>query len=67
MVSTILNNPFYCGLIRIKKTGETFAGIHQSLIPASLFKRVQDRSRNQYEGRLSVLLPLYFPQFSPKA
>jgi site-specific DNA recombinase len=42
-LSTILNNPFYCGLIRLRKTGETFPGIHEPLIPVALFERVQDR------------------------
>lgn len=39
--SVILNNPFYIGLIRIKRTKETFPGAHQPLIPKSLFDRVQ--------------------------
>ncbi len=42
-LSTILNNSFYCGLIRLRKTGETFPGIHEPLIPVALFERVQDR------------------------
>jgi DNA invertase Pin-like site-specific DNA recombinase len=41
-IETILNNPFYCGIIRIKRTGETYAGCHEPLIKASLFDRVQD-------------------------
>src|SRR5574337_496134 len=39
--STILNNPFYIGLIRIKRTGETFSGSHKPLITKSIFDRVQ--------------------------
>lgn len=46
-LSIILNSPFYCGLIRLKKTGETFAGIHEPLISVSLFERVQDRLRGR--------------------
>ncbi|HEX5758569.1 MAG TPA: recombinase family protein [Thermoanaerobaculia bacterium] len=42
-LSTILNNSFYCGLISLRKTGETFPGIHRPLIPVALFRRVQDR------------------------
>lgn len=38
----ILKNPFYAGLIKIKKTGETFAGVHQPIIPLSLFDEVQN-------------------------
>jgi site-specific DNA recombinase len=37
----MLNNPFYIGLIRIKRTNETFSGSHQPLIPTSLFERVE--------------------------
>jgi hypothetical protein len=40
-LSTILNNPFYIGLIRLKRTGETFPGSHEPLISKSLFDRVQ--------------------------
>jgi site-specific DNA recombinase len=39
--SVILNNPFYIGLIRLRRTGETFPGSHQPLIPKSLYDRVQ--------------------------
>jgi DNA invertase Pin-like site-specific DNA recombinase len=39
--SVLLNNPFYIGLIRVRRTGETFSGSHQPLIPKSLFDRVQ--------------------------
>jgi site-specific DNA recombinase len=40
-LSVMLNNPFYIGLIRLKRTRETFAGSHQPLISRSLFERVQ--------------------------
>lgn len=42
-LSLILNNPFYAGLIRIKKTGITYAGAHTPIISMALFKRVQAR------------------------
>jgi len=35
-------NPFYIGVIRIKASGESYDGVHQPLIPKSLFDRVQD-------------------------
>ena len=41
-LSGILKNPFYIGLIRIVRTGETFQGAHAQLIPKALFDRVQD-------------------------
>lgn len=40
-VATILRNPFYMGVIRIKKTGETFPGAHEPLIAAKTFRLVQ--------------------------
>src|SRR5438093_2023319 len=40
-LSVLLNNPFYIGLMRLKRTGETFPGGHEPLITKSLFERVQ--------------------------
>jgi site-specific DNA recombinase len=40
-LSIMLNNPFYIGVIRIEKTNETFAGIHEPLVSKSLFDRVR--------------------------
>lgn len=40
-LSTLLHNPFYAGLVRIKRTGEMFPGVHEPLIPQSLFKKVE--------------------------
>ena len=40
-LTDILTNVFYIGLIRIKKTGEVFNGIHEPIIPKRLFDRVQ--------------------------
>jgi site-specific DNA recombinase len=40
-LSTILNNPFYIGIIRLYKTNEIFPGAHQPIISKSLFDRVQ--------------------------
>lgn len=51
-LSTILNNPFYCGLIRITKTQETFSGIHPPLISASLWKRVQERLKGRLHRKV---------------
>ena len=39
--SKILNNPFYMGIIHVRRTGESFAGAHQPLISKSVFDRVQ--------------------------
>lgn len=40
-ISYLLNNPFYYGLIHIKKANETFVGNHEPIIPKELFDRVQ--------------------------
>ncbi len=37
----VLHNPFYIGIIRIEKRGESFQGAHTPLIPKALFDRVQ--------------------------
>lgn len=40
-LSYMLHNPFYIGLIRITKTGETFEGKHESIVSKATFDRVQ--------------------------
>lgn len=40
-LTTILNNPFYIGLVHIRKTDEVFQGGHVALIPKPLYDRVQ--------------------------
>lgn len=37
----MLHNPFYTGLMRVRKTGEFFVGAHEPLISRALFERVQ--------------------------
>lgn len=50
-IETILKNPFYIGLIRLKGSGEIFPGVHLPLISRDLFDRVQA----QREGRLGQI------------
>ncbi|HET9409271.1 MAG TPA: recombinase family protein [Candidatus Sulfotelmatobacter sp.] len=52
-ISTLLNNPFYMGLIRIRKTGEMFDGNHEPLISKSLFDKVQAILRGKTVDRLT--------------
>ncbi len=40
-ISTILNNPFYVGIMRIRQTGQEFSGNHASLVSREQFERVQ--------------------------
>jgi site-specific DNA recombinase len=51
-ISRILNNPFYIGLIRLRRTGETFPGNHEPLVPQSLFDRVQRILRGKTNARI---------------
>ncbi len=46
-MSTILNNPFYAGVIRVRKTGESFAGIHKPIVSRVLFDTVQQILRGK--------------------
>lgn len=40
-LSTLLNNPFYVGVMRIRKTDTSFAGNHAPLVGRELFERIQ--------------------------
>jgi len=40
-LSTVLNNPFYTGLVRVRRSGELFPGAHRPLVSKSLFDRVR--------------------------
>jgi site-specific DNA recombinase len=40
-LATILRNPFYIGVMRIVKNGESFPGKHEPLVTAEVFKSVQ--------------------------
>lgn len=47
-VSYVLNNPFYMGLIRLRRTRETFKGIHEAIVQPSVFNRVQEVLSGRY-------------------
>lgn len=40
-LATILRNPFYIGLIRLKKRKDTFPGVHVPLVSSSVYNAVQ--------------------------
>lgn len=40
-LAVVLKNPFYVGLIYIRRTKEMFKGVHEPLVPKALFERVQ--------------------------
>jgi site-specific DNA recombinase len=52
-ISTILNNPFYVGLIRLRKTKELFPGIHQPIVSKELFDAVQNILHGKTVPRLN--------------
>ena len=49
--TTILNNPFYFGLIALRTTGETFEGKHPALISKATYDAVQRVLRGEHPGR----------------
>jgi DNA invertase Pin-like site-specific DNA recombinase len=38
----VITNPFYTGIIKVKKTGQTFDGCHEAIISTSLYQRAQE-------------------------
>lgn len=36
----MLTNPFYIGIMRLKKSGESFPGLHEPLVPVPVFQKV---------------------------
>ncbi|MEO7221677.1 MAG: recombinase family protein, partial [Devosia sp.] len=42
-IEAILRNPFYCGIVRVRTTGEAYKGCHEPLISASLYEDIQGR------------------------
>jgi site-specific DNA recombinase len=49
-LAQMLRNPFYIGIIRMKRSGESYAGVHEPIVSKSLFSRVQD----VLDGKLSA-------------
>jgi len=57
-VAETLRNPFYTGLIRLRRTKETFPGAHEPLITTALFEAVQarlDGRANRWDDRHEFL------------
>lgn len=53
-LSTMLKNPFYIGLMKIDRTGETFRGNHDPLITTELFENVQATLAGKRVNRASI-------------
>jgi len=58
-IEIILNNSFYCGIIRINKTGQLFDGIHETLISPKSFERVQDIKSGRYRKKITKHIHTY--------
>lgn len=58
-LSTILNNPFYTGLIRLKKTNETYQGIHEPIVSTTTFTHVHAKLTGKTNTRYQKHAFLY--------
>lgn len=52
--STILNNPFYIGIIRIKRSAETFLGVHVPIVAKSTFDVVRATLSGRLVDRVTI-------------
>jgi hypothetical protein len=50
----MLHNPFYTGIIRLAKRGESFQGAHTPLIPTALFDRVQNVMTGKHRPKSKI-------------
>ncbi len=53
-LSEILHDSFYVGLIRIKRNGQTFSGVHEPIVSVSLFEQVQAVLSGKAQGRTAT-------------
>ncbi|ABC33034.1 Site-specific recombinase [Hahella chejuensis KCTC 2396] len=53
-ISCLLQNPFYYGLMRIRRTNQVFQGNHEPLITKALFDRVQEVMRRPLNSKRPV-------------
>jgi site-specific DNA recombinase len=51
---TVLRNPFYTGVMRIRASGQIYEGNHEALISKSLFDRVQDILHGRVGTKINV-------------
>jgi site-specific DNA recombinase len=53
-LSRILKNPFYAGLLRLRRTGDQFVGVHEPLVSYSQFLQVQEQlRRRKHKARIT--------------
>ena len=49
----LLSNPFYTGIIKIRRTGAVYQGAHEPLISAQLFETVQEIKSGKYNKKIT--------------
>ena len=52
-METMLANPFYCGVIRIKRTGQVYSGKHEPLVSTHTFDHVQEIRASKYAKKIT--------------
>jgi site-specific DNA recombinase len=50
-LENLLDNPFYCGRIVLRRSGRSYIGIHQPLVSEGLFKSVQAMKAGKQQKR----------------
>ena len=58
-IATILRNPFYVGLMRIRKTGNTYPGNHEPLVSVDIFRDVQEVLEGKRVNRINRRLLVF--------
>ncbi|HEY6991594.1 MAG TPA: recombinase family protein [Bryobacteraceae bacterium] len=53
-IAEILRNPFYSGVILMKRSGETYPGVHEPLIATALYQKVQMRLNGKLNTNIST-------------
>ena len=53
-MAEMLRNPFYIGVIRMKRSGESYLGVHEPLVTTALFERVQMRLDGKMNAKVAV-------------
>jgi len=53
-LSTMLNNSFYVGVIRLRSTGEVFQGVHEPIVSKTVFDRVESILRGRLTHKANV-------------
>ena len=52
-IAAILSNPFYCGIIKMRSGGESYAGVHEPIIGPTLFAAVQSVKTGKVGKKIS--------------